>query len=274
MSHLLGKHNIVTYGKTPLNCTYADCQFRTYGKQRMKDHVDSKHLKITKFSCEICGKLFCHKGSVKQHVDFTHNKLKRAKCDICGKEFQAQRDVDEHKNLRHRDGRPPEHICQLCGKAFVVQSYLDIHIRGVHNKVEDLACPECPPSSNQKLYSKKSLKRHMDAVHKKQQSCPLCGTGFVTEYDVTSHFRMVHMKYRQYRCKVCGARYGKSSSLKKHIYDKHYENTDGNCISNPSKICKTHPAYEDLKCTPGSDFPSDKEVLRQMELEVERALLQ
>ena len=100
-----------------------------------------------------------------------------------------------------------ERVCPLCGKAFVVQSYLDIHIRGVHNKVENLTCPECPAStegvsSNPKLYSKKSLKRHMDAVHKKQQSCPICATGFVTEYDVTSHFRMVHLKYRQYRCKV------------------------------------------------------------------------
>ena len=111
----------------------------------------------------------------------------------------------------------------------------------------------------------------MDAVHKKQQSCPMCGTGFVTEYDVTSHYRMVHLKYRQYRCRTCGARYGKSSSLKKHIYDKH--NSDPNIV-NPSKIPKTHPSYEDLKCTPGSDFPSDADVLKQMELEVERAMIQ
>ena len=124
-------------GKVALECPYApECGFRTYGQARLKDHVDSKHLKITKFSCEICGKLFSHKGSVKQHVDFTHNKVKRAKCDICLKEFQTQRDLDEHKSLRHRDpSAPPQHICQLCGKAFVVQSYLDIHIRGVHNKV-------------------------------------------------------------------------------------------------------------------------------------------
>ena len=77
-------------------------------------------------------------------------------------------------------------------------------------------------------------------------------------------------------CKIqaCGARYGKSSSLKKHIFDKHNTGVGPTAVSNPSKIPKTHPAYEDLKCTPGSDFPSDAEVLKQMELEVERTLIQ
>ena len=100
-AHLLGKHNIVAQGKMVLECSYApQCTFRTYGHARLKEHVDSKHLKINKFACEICGKLFSHKGSVKQHIDFTHNKVKRAKCDVCSREFSTQRDLDEHKSLR------------------------------------------------------------------------------------------------------------------------------------------------------------------------------
>ena len=70
---------------------------------------------------------------------------------------------------------------------------------------------------------------------------------------------------------TCGARYGKSSSLKKHIFDKHVPDQGG--MANPSKIPKTHPAYEDLKVIPGSDFPSDAEVIRQMEMEIERTLV-
>ena len=50
---------------------------------------DKQHI------CEICGKLFVHKGSLKSHI-IVHTKDKPHSCGACGKSFKHKASLTVH----------------------------------------------------------------------------------------------------------------------------------------------------------------------------------
>ena len=73
-------------------------------------------MKIKKFKCDICEKLFKTKNILKNHFNQHHNNSGKVYyCDVCTKSFQTQRALVLHKKSLH-EGK--HYNCESCGKSF------------------------------------------------------------------------------------------------------------------------------------------------------------
>ena len=82
--------------------------------------------------------------------------------------------------------------------------------------------------------------------------------------DMVAHYRVVHLKFKQFQCKICGWQFGKDSGLKRHIFAKHLDPLDPLKEKGRNSITKDHPAFEDLQFVDGSGFPTKDEVVKMI----------
>lgn len=85
-------------------CYYSDCG-KTYNTRfNLRRHINSTHLKIKNFICEICSKHFVSKQNLKEH-NFIHTGEKPFPCDEpgCCKRFRQVSQLSIHKRIHYRD---------------------------------------------------------------------------------------------------------------------------------------------------------------------------
>ena len=98
-------------------------------------------------------KSFKFRGSLQTHVDSVHMGMRKYRCDICDRVFTSTFAVANHKTVAHHDGALPDHMCDECGLGFRLLDALKRHKRSVHLKERDFECPHCPPGSR-KFFTK------------------------------------------------------------------------------------------------------------------------
>uniref|UniRef100_A0A8C3AIY0 C2H2-type domain-containing protein n=1 Tax=Cyclopterus lumpus TaxID=8103 RepID=A0A8C3AIY0_CYCLU len=118
-------------------------------------HVETaRHPNKDKFSCEMCGMTFFHKGTLTHHMK-CHNKS----CRLCGKTFANSSALRIHAVV-HTGEKP--HRCSLCGKGFTQKGNLKCHLR-IHSGEKPFRCVKCGKTFTQKVNLNHHLMAHRNS---------------------------------------------------------------------------------------------------------------
>ncbi|ODM87964.1 putative zinc finger protein, partial [Orchesella cincta] len=129
-----------------------------YLKQHMGIHSTEKP-----FSCSICPKLpekFVAQHVLNRHINTVHLKLKPFNCEMCGEKFTTQGNLAVH-TTSHLLEKPFK--CGICGKRFKINDSLKNHTKA--HKNNNYQCQHCFKFYKEKLRLKKHFlgKRLLDA---------------------------------------------------------------------------------------------------------------
>ncbi|XP_055709776.1 zinc finger protein 62-like [Phlebotomus papatasi] len=237
--------------------TCAHCGRSYKSRQAFTDHVEFKHLKITRYKCDICGIKFRYNPDYYVH-------RKRHKCDICGKlrkisNFENNVENEDSKFCEHTESastvekqysnnvREERLPCHICGKILKYKSTLNAHLQTHEesstnrNKYKRFLCDICGHRAVSQLSLMEHRNIHMDV---KKYQCYVCGKAFKLKQTLVGHIKIhlgikpfacsycpkrtvskshldthlkIHTDERNYKCKECGRAFKHSSSLKMHI---------------------------------------------------------
>lgn len=101
-----------------------------------------------RFECTYAGcvKSYCSSFNLKRHVESTHMGIKKFMCDVCGKQLSSKQNYVDHKNL-HTGDKP--YVCEYpgCDYQFRQLSQYFIH-KQMHDRVNSLTqISSRPPDS-------------------------------------------------------------------------------------------------------------------------------
>ena len=140
-------------------------------------------------------------------------------CTICSEKVK---NLNKHIREVHAEISPGTHTCNQCGKDFSKQKSLKYHIDTVHKKPE--VCPICGKEV-------KYLNGHIKEVHTNKPSedhhCHLCGKTFNNLKRLRGHIDTVHKLPEV--CPICAK---EVKYLNGHIKAVHTESPPGNHICN------------------------------------------
>ncbi|XP_070502549.1 gastrula zinc finger protein XlCGF26.1-like [Chironomus tepperi] len=222
-----------------------ECGLVVGNKHNLTKHIKRLHLKIYNFYCDLCDYKGFFKFNIDQHMKKHLDKSERERfyCDECQFESISKMSLRTHKRMEHM-GQKKSYLCH-CGKKFTQSSSYYTHVKVVHQKIKNHACPytECT-----KTFSEKSqLKNHIKSQHLKKRDipCSQCGKQFSTQKHLTAHLKYhkpasficqyencsnafftltqlnshykVHNNQRDYACQLCEKKYFHRSHLKKHL---------------------------------------------------------
>uniref|UniRef100_A0A2H1VN70 SFRICE_007083 n=1 Tax=Spodoptera frugiperda TaxID=7108 RepID=A0A2H1VN70_SPOFR len=137
-------------------CPHCSEAFRNYF-QRNK-HIAAVHgLKLKEFKCTMCPKVFTISGKLGVHIRAVHLKLKRYSCDVCEWKFYSKSELKDHM-VKH--GGERKYQCGICKKAYARKYTLSEHMR-IHANDRRFVCSLCGRSFIQNC----SLKHHMKIHH-------------------------------------------------------------------------------------------------------------
>jgi hypothetical protein len=74
------------------------------------------------------------------------------------------------------------------------------------------------------------MTKHVRTVHEKRKdhACPHCAAAFGTAGNLRTHVRTVHEKRKDHACPHCAAAFGHASTLTTHVRTQHPDNTQSN----------------------------------------------
>ena len=198
------------------------CDYKSYSKQSLTDHIKYKHDKIAR-TTKVVTCQHCHKevANLEWHVKKIHT-LIRHKCNKCEKEYIAKHHLDEHVKSVHEEKKIecPKENCNF--KAGIL-SRLKVHMKKVHceNK-PSYPCPNCDHKSTEKS----GLEKHIQYVHLKapKASCDICGA-VVRGDHLERHKKSVHYNPEHgVSCHRCGKMLKDEAGLRGHL--KRHDNND------------------------------------------------
>ena len=190
-----------------------------------------KHLKKHKYAqhrgdivqCDACSKTFKSRNALNLHRMRHHNFEKPFKCDICDFATVTTNDLKRHKIATHSETK--SEICHICGKGFYLNSLLKIHIKTIHERIDQkLKCEKCPTSS--RTYPDlKSLDTHLKIVHNFVILCTLCEKVFPSKLRLSKHINKEHNiecdKDKMFICPQCKLSHTSSHDLNEHLRTQH-----------------------------------------------------
>ncbi|CAG9789591.1 unnamed protein product [Diatraea saccharalis] len=136
-------------------CPHCPETFRNYF-QRNK-HISNVHgVKLKEFKCTLCPKVFISSGKLGVHIRTVHLKLKRYSCDVCEWRFYSKSELKDHM-VRH--GGERKHQCNICKKGYARKYTLTEHMR-IHENDRRFVCPTCGKSFIQNSTLKHHIKIH------------------------------------------------------------------------------------------------------------------
>ena len=159
--------------------------------------------------CQYCVKMYIDKDKLDQHVRTKHVGECVGQCDICHKTFQS---IDGYRSpmKTHQDDLKSE--CLICALRFVNDSTLRKHLR-IHSSKKSFNCGEC----GKQFKHKYSLKRRSCKLFNESplHVCGLCKLIFRSSTELIEHHELQH-KGMNYVCNICGNSYQWHQSLTRH----------------------------------------------------------
>jgi hypothetical protein len=210
-------------------CDQSGCDYESYSQFEMTYHKFRKHnigeepistRKIDYF-CETCGLHFKMPNKLKEHIDKKHLNIRNFMCDHCPMRFYMKQDLRKHI-IKHI---PPEHrnfsaTCDICGNVYFNRFTLKSHKELVHEKIKRFSCEICG-----KLYESKSrLKIHIDSFHKglREIICTICDGRYTTKLALRGHIKRQHpeslgLEKKTFPCEICGSIITSAARLSQHM---------------------------------------------------------
>ncbi|KAG5684811.1 hypothetical protein PVAND_014024 [Polypedilum vanderplanki] len=218
-----------------------DCGKILKGNNHLNFHIKTKHLKMTKYECDLCPFRSYGKYEIRSHILIHHLPLelrKEFKCDLCPSVLTTAMSLKTHKTHKHSNLRPFQ--CVFCYKNYSLKETLKSHIRSVHNGERKYKCPHCTKGYN----SNNRLSDHINNTHGKKQEipcekcgkvfnslrnlqthaiyhedptlqCTYCDKLFYIKKNLREHQDSVHLGVT-YQCEVCQKKFQSTSGLRRH----------------------------------------------------------
>ena len=121
--------------KKKFPCDFENCTKSFDKRSALQKHIDSVHLGLKPYKCDICDKAFGRKGTLKTHVKTVHNNEKPFKCDKCGECFGLKQTLERHLASKHAEGLNLV-ACPECDEKFPNENQLNTHVRKFHVKTD------------------------------------------------------------------------------------------------------------------------------------------
>lgn len=133
ISHMSKEHGF----KKPFECSYDDCEFSCFKKDRFTAHMNKHENPDKTFACPICAQEF------KSYNSMTHHRSKHLTkntfmCSICSKQFLDKRNYNVHMKLHTGEGL---YTCSLCSRGFNRKEHLQKHQLRKHG-IDESKCVE------------------------------------------------------------------------------------------------------------------------------------
>jgi hypothetical protein len=163
-----------------------DCGKVLKGNNHLNFHIKTKHLKLTKYSCDLCLFKSYGKYEIRSHIMIHHLPLemrKEFKCDECESVLTTLSSLKIHKQHKHSNQKP--HTC-FCGKSYALKETLKSHIKNVHNLERRYKCTVCLKGFN----SQPRLNDHFLNSHTEEKQkipCDKCNKVFNSLRNLHTH---------------------------------------------------------------------------------------
>ena len=116
-------------------CELCNKKFGLY--KSLRNHFRHFHLGFG-HKCQHCQKSFTSIQTLKVHVNSVHLKINKYKCDICDYRCNQISNLKQHQRNRHyqrlEKGSNSELQCVECGKSFKSQTGLKMHFEAIHSE--------------------------------------------------------------------------------------------------------------------------------------------
>ncbi|XP_052873737.1 zinc finger and BTB domain-containing protein 41 [Anopheles cruzii] len=166
------RHVKMVHEGTRLSCEYCGKQYGR--KDRMRLHIEKKHMIQTYFVCDICVRSFETDEALQEHREY-HANPKHLECGVCLVAFVSPEEYDNHVCITYQDNY------ECCGRTFQHHRLFNTHMERVHGvKVNARVKPKPNLLTGQeraiRIANKKSL-----------PSCTMCGHVDRTEAEKKQH---------------------------------------------------------------------------------------
>lgn len=218
MCHICGKKNYqkacelrrhikLAHGdksKRQINFYCDHCDFKTFSKMNMKRHLNTIHLKIKAFGCQLCP----------------------------DKKYTSKITLEQHMISKH--GQETDFVCQCCRRKFPTMSFLRSHLKSTCSGTPGAVRERGDPNEyREPLYDeldryrcklcglifegKGKIAQHYAQRHKHSNSCSLCSATFNSYSNLKKHIQILHNKVHKYSCSYCSRSFGQKNQLQSHM---------------------------------------------------------
>ncbi|TDG52509.1 hypothetical protein AWZ03_000742 [Drosophila navojoa] len=226
------KHILTHTKEKKFHCD--QCDHSSHNKQALANHIKVVHMKIRNYACQYCGKTFGKSYSCKVH-ERIHTGENVSKCKICGKVLLFERSLTKHLKM-HEKRELRESTKNKKSRAGDAQNKQNINV-GVTDPVEVKPMPteQAKPKNSNRLervdiselagtavnpiptVSVASWSPQVNFTKKEgQHICPGCGRGFNHIGNMKLHYKIIHLKVKDFACRFCPKRFAKAQILRQH----------------------------------------------------------
>ena len=204
--HWLGQNlnTLILIKKRPLQCT--ECPKTCSYIQHLNVHMKRMHPSINMANptfemCQMCKKVYYEGRYFSKHECLTESdtKLKLYQCTECDTTCLAIGNLRQHLAVKHpaiHENNLVSQFCAKCGRMYCVAPSLASHVcqtgRAGHRKGKD------------------------DSIPNVKFSCDICGTIFISRYELRHHLNM-HVNRDRFLCDLCNRTYSSMLSLQNHF---------------------------------------------------------
>lgn len=181
-----------------------------------KKKITSKYKYIQKpkknIQCEVCNKILANLSTYRCHMQ--RHKGFRFVCEHCAKGYATLAELQYHLASSHDIGQ--HYICNKCGYKAYRKFDIKEHER-YHTGERPYACDKCGLTFRRRFVWKKHSVYHME----KTIQCIHCPRKFHRRQEMLAHSNNVHERVYVYACSECDVTYAKTSTVRRHLVEKH-----------------------------------------------------
>ena len=175
------------------------CGYIAGNKVVLQKHIDVKHSNdrkdVKQINCYECDYEVESKERLKQHMKTKHGITQEFKCSECDLKLYEKSELEKHIAMKHTERK-----CSLCDYIVINQAMLDKHLEFKHNNSKK-NCFDC----DKEFESRGQLKMHMENEHAMVQlrsmsilskviECRICSKTFQDKRDFMLHRKSNHIE--------------------------------------------------------------------------------
>lgn len=177
---------------------------------KLSEFLPSSKDGIPQKRCVYCDVCYRKDYELKKHLVDGHVYMKWAyECDFCFERFMENEEYELHKHLPHLK---EIFKCQECKKAFQRIDIFNRHMRE-HEKqtLKSHRCNLCGKG----FYTSSELSSHKKYLCEKNFKCHLCEKAYYRQFCLNEHLKR-HRNERNFVCEICGKAFLTPTSLQNH----------------------------------------------------------